>query len=239
MNPETLVDYVGPCFSVEPTLPLIPSSQSHQYEDTTRVGCRYICCTVPAALAFASAFALPPVDPGCHYWLIQLLLFAFGKSLVITSFLGSIHSCIHIHSFIMLSNYQSIFSFALCSALCTVALAKPHPQHRHGGGWGPPAPVATSTPAVAAATAATSAASPATSSGTTTTSSSGAVSGKGLIYYSGPPLSAYNAADLAFSLDWADTAAADGASLGTFVPMCSGLAQGESLCLGNSPAHPC
>ncbi|CAF9935124.1 hypothetical protein IMSHALPRED_010116 [Imshaugia aleurites] len=148
----------------------------------------------------------------------------------------------------MLSNYQSIFSFALCSALCTVALAKPHPQHRHGGGWGPPAPVATSTPAVAAATAATSAASPATSSGTTTTSSSGAVSGKGLIYYSGPPLSAYNAADLAFSLDWADTAAADGASLGTFVPMCSGLAQvssctgvvteGQSVVGFNEPENP-
>ena len=132
----------------------------------------------------------------------------------------------------MSSRYHSIFSFALCSALCTVALAKPHPQrggggHGHGGGHGPAAP----------ATSVAAAASPAASSGTsgtTTTSSSGAVSGKGLIYYTNnsPPLAAYDAADLAFSLDWSDVAAADGASLGTFVPMCSGI-PGKSLCLVN------
>ena len=29
MNPETLVDYVGPRSPVEPTLPLIPSRDSH------------------------------------------------------------------------------------------------------------------------------------------------------------------------------------------------------------------
>lgn len=137
----------------------------------------------------------------------------------------------------MLSKYQSIFSFALCSALCTVALAKPHPQHGgwhgHGGGNGPAAPVAAATAATSVAAAASPAADSGTS-GTTTTSSSGAVSGKGLIYYTdnSPPLAAYDAADLAFSLDWSDAAAADGASLGTFVPMCSGI-PGKSLCLGN------
>lgn len=143
----------------------------------------------------------------------------------------------------MLSKYQSVFSFALCSTLCTVALAKPHPQHGghgHGGGYRPAQTDTTTTSVVAGATSVAAAASPSASSGTATTggttsgttSSSGSVSGKGLIYYSGPPLTAYNAADIAFSLDWADAADTDGASLGTFVPMSSGIAR-KSLCLGN------
>ena len=77
------------------------------------VGRRYICFPLPS-FAFAFAFALPPVDPGCH-WLIQLLIFAFGKSLVIASFLVAY---IHIYTVIHSSCCQDITpSFPLLFAL--------------------------------------------------------------------------------------------------------------------------
>lgn len=125
--------WITSMFPVSPTLALMPSSQAHQHEDATKVGRRYICFPLPSpALDFAFAFSLPPVDPGYH-WLIQLLLLAFGKSLFIISFLGSIHSYLYIHSYIHSFIHHvvqiSVHLF-LCSLLCAM--------HRRSSQTSPP-----------------------------------------------------------------------------------------------------